>query len=63
MSPSPTTVNAARDTIRAQRPNGTHEERTIAAADTGTEYVGVAGPKGPTGAAGTVTGPTGPTGA
>lgn len=59
---SPTTVNNARETIKAQRPNAVAEERTIKSADGGTAYAGVAGPQGLVGAAGTVTGPTGPTG-
>lgn len=56
---NPTKVKAARDAIRGQRPQATAEERSIAAADAGTSYAGVAGPLGATGAAG----PTGPGGA
>lgn len=59
---NPALVNTARDTIRAQRPNAVAEERTLDAADDGTNYTGIAGPVGPTGAAGAATGPTGPTG-
>ncbi len=67
MSPDPATVNAARDSIKAQRPLSTAEERALEAADGGTTYTGIAGPLGPTGAAGATggtggTGPTGPTG-
>jgi len=59
--PNPTVVNAARTTLKDQRPVVAKEERALAAADGGTLYTGVAGPVGPAGAAGT-TGPTGPTG-
>lgn len=62
--PDPATVNAARESIKAQRPHTVTEERAIDAADDGTNYAGIAGPLGPTGAAGATggTGPTGPTG-
>lgn len=64
MSPDAAKVTAARDAIKAQRPGATAEERSVATADAGTSYAGVAGPKGATGAAGPtgaggVTGPTG----
>jgi hypothetical protein len=64
---NPTKVAAARDAIKAQRPQATAEERSVAAADAGTDYAGIAGPLGPTGAqgvtgAGGVTGPTGAAG-
>jgi hypothetical protein len=62
--PNPTVVNAARQTLKDQRPVVAKEERALATADAGTLYTGVAGPVGPAGAAGTTgaTGPTGPTG-
>lgn len=62
MSPDAAKVAAARTAIKAQRPGATAEERSVAIADAGTSYAGIAGPLGATGVAGP-TGAIGPTGA